>query len=97
MVVVLYMEFSLLLYSKQSDKTAAQKIYYKHDHRRYCTPRYQQAVRDNVEVVAKYNVHQQPTASTKQRELQWRLTESLLAGYTGALWYLLRLSYTQNN
>ena len=56
----------------QSDTTAAQKIYNKQDQRRYSAPRYEQAVRNNVQVVAKYNVYhlaRQPTASTQQREL----------------------------
>ena len=33
---------------------ATQKINNKHDHRRYSTPRYMRAVRNNVEVVAEY-------------------------------------------
>ena len=35
----------------QSAITAAPKIHNKHDQRRYSTPRYKQAVRNNVQVV----------------------------------------------
>ena len=50
-----------------------------------------QAVRKNVQFVAKYNVHRrahQPTASTQKRKLQLPPIEYLLADFKGAFLYL---------
>ena len=51
----------------QSDITATQKITIKHDHRRYSTSRYLQAVRSNVQVVVTYNVRNLNGSRTRLR------------------------------
>ena len=52
-LVQCYTGCCLLQCSGQSDNTAAQKIYNKHDHIGYSTPRYMQAVRNHIQVVAR--------------------------------------------
>ena len=56
-----------------------------------------QAVHNNIEVVAKYNVHHRAGHQLHQLNIvsdNVGYSESLLADYTGALCYLLRKAYS---